>query len=226
MQLLVNQMYVVLMIFSAHLLLLQSVQCSPHESQTNKPGDFQSIRSHAHKYKPDVTDIRLHGLLLWSSMGVLMPVGILLIRMCSKQESQGKARVLYYLHGIFQVVSVLLVTAAAVLSIQKFENSFKNNHQRVGLALYAGVWFQALLGFCRPHRGRKGRSKWYFAHWLSGTAITLTGITNIYTGLGSYHRRTEKGTGLWVALFTAEICDKSKKAKHDTSFYRITTVGS
>ncbi|CAM8915374.1 unnamed protein product [Rhodiola kirilowii] len=207
MQLLAKQLFILLMISSTHHPLLQPVHCSSHESQTKMPaGNQQSMKNHTLKYKPDVSDIRIHGLLLWSSMGFLMPIGILLIRMCNKQESRSKARVLYYLHAILQVSSVLLATTAAVLSIQKFENSFHNTHQRVGLVLYAAVWVQALIGFCRPSRGRKGRSKWYFAHWLSGIATILTGITNIYTGLGSYHKRTKKSTSLWLVLFTSEIC--------------------
>lgn len=36
--------------------------------------------------------------------------------------------------------------------------------------------------------------------------MTLTGIVNIYTGLGSYHRRTKKSTSLLFVLFTTEVC--------------------
>ncbi|KAF9589356.1 hypothetical protein IFM89_022965 [Coptis chinensis] len=104
------------------------------------------------------------------------------------------------------MLSVLLATAGAVMSIKNFENAFNNNHQRIGVGLYGIIWVQALIGFLRPRRGSKQRSMWFFAHWLSGTAITILGIMNVYTGLQAYHRRTYKSVKLWSTLFTAEIC--------------------
>lgn len=50
------------------------------------------------------------------------------------------------------MLSVLLATAGAVMSIKNFENSFNNNHQRIGLALYIAIWVQAIMGFLRPHK--------------------------------------------------------------------------
>jgi hypothetical protein len=38
------------------------------------------------------------------------------------------------------------------MSIKKFENSFDNSHQRLGLALYVIIWVQVLIGFIRPKR--------------------------------------------------------------------------
>ncbi|KAK1401836.1 hypothetical protein POM88_001441 [Heracleum sosnowskyi] len=55
------------------------------------------------------------------------------------------------------ILSVLLVTTGAVLSIRKFENTFNNTHQKMGLALYGVIWLQALTGFFRPERGHVGR---------------------------------------------------------------------
>lgn len=51
-----------------------------------------------------------------------------------------------------QIVSVLLVTAGAIMSVKNFENAFNNHHQRLGLALYGIIWLPALLGFFRPQR--------------------------------------------------------------------------
>lgn len=51
-----------------------------------------------------------------------------------------------------QVITVLLATAGAVMSIKYFDNSFNNDHQRIGLAFYVFMWLQAFLGIFRPHR--------------------------------------------------------------------------
>lgn len=68
------------------------------------------------------------------------------------------------------------------------------------------VLLNAILNkYCFWFRGSKGRSIWYFVHWLLGTAVSLLGIINIYTGLRAYHRKTSRSTRIWTIIFTAEI---------------------
>jgi len=67
----------------------------------------------------------------------------------------------------FQIVSVLLATSGAVLSIKNFENSFSNTHQRIGLVLYALIWIQPLIGFCRPDRYIRTSNFRRFILWVS-----------------------------------------------------------
>ena len=47
-------------------------------------------------------EITLHGFLLWASMGFLMPVGILAIRLSNREENPRWLRILFYVHTIFQ----------------------------------------------------------------------------------------------------------------------------
>ncbi|XP_060196074.1 cytochrome b561 domain-containing protein At4g18260-like [Lycium barbarum] len=166
-----------------------------------------SIKQHVPKVNSQrIFDIEIHGILLWASMGFLMPAGILTIRLSNTEEcSRTKLKVLFYVHAILQVLSVLLATAGAVLSIKSFENRFNNNHQGIGLALYIAIYVQFLMGLRRPKRGSKRRSVWYFFHWLLGTTICLAGIVNTYTGLNAYHERTSKPISLWTIIFTAQI---------------------
>ncbi|KAG4935650.1 hypothetical protein AAZX31_18G104200 [Glycine max] len=148
--------------------------------------------------------ITLHGFLLWASMGFLMPVGILAIRLSNREESPKRHRVLFYVHSILQMIAVLLATAGAIMSIKNFNNLFNNSHQRLGVALYGVIWLQVLLGIFRPQRGSK-RSVWFFAHWILGTAVTFLGVLNVYLGLGAYHQKTSKGIKIWNILFTVQI---------------------
>ncbi|XP_059669042.1 cytochrome b561 domain-containing protein At4g18260 [Cornus florida] len=165
----------------------------------------KSTQNNIHKVSSEMThDIELHGLLLWASMGFLMPVGILTIRMSNRQQTGRRLEVLFYFHAILQMLSVLLATVGAVLSIKNFENSFSNSHQRLGLALYGAIWIQALIGFCKPRSGSKRRT-WYFVHWVLGTTICIVGILNIYTGLKAYHKRTSRSSSCWSILFTAQV---------------------
>ncbi|KAM2582600.1 hypothetical protein TB1_004718 [Malus domestica] len=188
------------------LLLLPFVSCSLH-ADVNQHSSHENIKENIHKMSPRMTfNVTVHGLLSWFSMGFLMPLGILVIRMSAREERGAtRAKVLFYLHIVLQVLSVLLATAGAAMSLRNFENSFNNNHQRLGLALYAAIWIQTLIGFFRPRRGKKERSVWYLAHWMLGTVISLVGIINIYTGLEAYHKRTQRSSGLWTVLFTVEV---------------------
>ncbi|KAK8606613.1 hypothetical protein V6N13_052380 [Hibiscus sabdariffa] len=106
--------------------------------------------------------------------------------------------------NIHKILSLLLATVGAVMSVKNFNNSFNNHHQRLGLALYGIIWLQALTGVLRPWRGSKGRSGWFSAHWLLGTAVSILGIINIYTGLVAYHEKTSRSIKLWTILLTAE----------------------
>ncbi|KAK7359624.1 hypothetical protein VNO77_01586 [Canavalia gladiata] len=198
--------YIVVAFFYVSALLFSD--CIAHEEE-NQFGSHNHDRTNNKVYKTNqqkTSDIAMHGLLLWASTGFLMPLGILTIRGSIKSEpGSRRSRVLFYLHVGFQMLSVLLATVGAAMSLKKFENSFDNNHQKLGLALYGAILMQAFIGFFRPHRGKKERSYWYFLHWILGTIVSLVGIINIYTGLKAYHKRTLKSTTLWTILFTVEV---------------------
>ncbi|KAG2242735.1 hypothetical protein Bca52824_095418 [Brassica carinata] len=156
-----------------------------------------------------ITSIKLHGILLWASMGFLMPMGILFIRMANKANENGRnVKVFFYLHVIFQqILAVVLATIGAIMSLRTLENSFNNNHQRFGLALYVAMWLQFLTGIFRPSRGSKRRLKWFLLHWILGTTVSIIGIINIYTGIRAYHKKTSssRDSSIWTILFTAQL---------------------
>ncbi|PUZ64765.1 hypothetical protein GQ55_3G169500 [Panicum hallii var. hallii] len=149
--------------------------------------------------------LKLHAFLLWSSVGFLMPIGVLLIRASSNVKSAKSVKLLFYCHIGSQIVAVVLATAGAVLSISNFENAFNNTHQRIGLALYGFIWLQPLIGFLRPDRGMRFRSAWYLTHWLLGIGICVVGVANVYIGLHTYEERTGRSARLWTVLLTVEV---------------------
>ncbi|KAJ1387336.1 Cytochrome b561/ferric reductase transmembrane [Sesbania bispinosa] len=191
---------------SFYVSVLPFIDCTAFE-EVNQFGSHKSTNNKVYKVNHQKTsDIAVHGLLLWASMGFFMPLGILTIRGSNNAEpGSRRSRVLFYLHVAFQMLAVLLATVGAAMSLKKFENSFDNNHQRLGLALYGAILAQAFIGFFRPHRGKKERSYWYLVHWILGTIVSLVGIINIYTGLKAYHKRTLKSTTFWTILFTLEV---------------------
>ncbi|KAB5557390.1 hypothetical protein DKX38_008299 [Salix brachista] len=149
------------------LLLLPFVNSTQEHLKTTD--SHANIKIITHKLSPKlVFEITLHGFLLWASMGFLMPVGIIAIRMSHREACGRRLKILFYVHSISQAVllnfciervicfqqmfSVLLSTAGAVMSIKNFNNSFDNHHQRIGVGLYGIVWLQSLIGFLRPRR--------------------------------------------------------------------------
>ncbi|MED6218981.1 hypothetical protein PIB30_031535 [Stylosanthes scabra] len=150
-------------------------------------------------------EIKLHGFLLWGSMAFLMPLGILAIRFSNRQRSQRRLRITFYVHAVLQKAAVLIATAGAIMSIKNFNNSFNNNHQRLGLALYGVVWLQVIAGIFRPQRGSRARSMWFFGHWIIGTAMSLLGVINVYLGLQAYQEKTRRSITTWNILFTVQI---------------------
>ncbi|KAL5573078.1 hypothetical protein UlMin_022675 [Ulmus minor] len=191
------------LVFICLLLPLVSPSPEPMASAASNTSNKDNINKLSHKLLFEIT---IHGFLLWASMGFLMPVGILAIRMSNREECGRRLKILFHVHAFAQVFAVLLSTAGAVMSFKNFNNAFNNNHQRIGVALYGIIWLQALIGFLRPHRGSKGRSVWFFMHWILGTTVSFLGVLNIYTGLEAYHQKTSRGIKLWVTLFTAEVC--------------------
>ncbi|KAJ6953936.1 cytochrome b561 domain-containing protein [Populus alba x Populus x berolinensis] len=186
------------------LLLLPFVISSQEHLKTT--GNLTSNKNIIHKSSPKLLfEITLHGFLLWTSMGFLMPVGVIAIRMSHREACGRRLKILFYVHSISQMLSVLLSTAGAVMSIKNFNNSFDNHHQRIGVGLYGMVWLQALIGFLRPRRGSKGRGLWFFVHWITGTAVSLLGIVNVYTGLQAYHQKTSRRIHVWTIVFTTEV---------------------
>ena len=69
----------------------------------------------------------------------------------------------------------------------------------------SGTMFWVNCLFLYFYRGTNGRSVWFFTHWILGTALSLLGIINIYTGLQAYHRKTRKSVRVWTILFTIQI---------------------
>jgi len=151
---------------------------------------------------------KVHGFLMWASMGFLMPIAIILIRMSKAARKQGSSRrleLLFYLHVILQTLAVILATVGAILSLFKFNNKFQYTHQRLGLGLYIILWLQPIVGLLRPERGMKGRSFWYFVHWLLGTGGLILGIVNTYSGFHSYEFRNSTSLKTVNILFSIEV---------------------
>jgi hypothetical protein len=92
---------------------------------------------------------------MWLSMGLLMPVGIILVRFSLQARQKGDlstVRTLVYAHIFIQAVAVLAVICSAVVAILKFDNDFHYTHERLGVALWILVLLAPLVGLVRPNQ--------------------------------------------------------------------------
>ncbi|RDX65562.1 Cytochrome b561 domain-containing protein, partial [Mucuna pruriens] len=167
----VQQKLISFLFLASLVFIMFSLVSSSQEHQQIK-GSHSRNKDNSHiKMTPRLQfEITLHGFLLWASMGFLMPVGILAIRLSNREENPRRHRILFYVHAILQasisksilhhycksdlrvdcMIAVLLATAGAIMSIKDFNNLFNNSHQRLGVALYGIIWLQVLLGIFRP----------------------------------------------------------------------------
>ncbi|KAH6780751.1 Glutamyl/glutaminyl-tRNA synthetase [Perilla frutescens var. hirtella] len=173
-------------------------------SDTRKHNMNASNKLKIHKMTPHPHylsyEIKLHGFLLWASVGFLMPLSILI-----KRTSCTNPRIIFYTHAITQVLAVLVAAAGGVISIKYFDNSFSNDHQIIGLVFYAAIWLQTLLSIFRPPRGSRGRNIWFVFHWVVGIAASLLGVINVFTGLQAYNKRTLEDVRVWTISFVIEV---------------------
>uniref|UniRef100_A0A0R0L9H2 Cytochrome b561 domain-containing protein n=1 Tax=Glycine max TaxID=3847 RepID=A0A0R0L9H2_SOYBN len=190
-------------LFHVSIVFVMFLLVSASQEHKKAKGGHSSKKDHNMKMSSRLQfEITLHGFLLWASMAFLMPVGILVIRLSNRDENRRRLRIIFYVHA---KLAVLLATAGAIMSIKNFNNSFNNNHQRLGVALYGIIWLQVLVGIFRPQRGSKRRSLWFFAHWIMGTAVSLLGVLNVFIGLQAYQEKTSKSITTWNILFTVQI---------------------
>lgn len=60
------------------------------------------------------SEIILHGFLLWTSMGFLMPLAILAVRMSNREQCGRRLRILIYIHAILQASTLLFSLSLSV----------------------------------------------------------------------------------------------------------------
>lgn len=58
------------------------------------------------------SDIAVHGLLLWASLGFLMPMGILIVKISARDENRARRKALFYIHVILLVIQWRLLLLA------------------------------------------------------------------------------------------------------------------
>ncbi|KAL2611025.1 hypothetical protein R1flu_022717 [Riccia fluitans] len=155
--------------------------------------------------------VKVHGWLMWASMGFLLPLGILLIRwskpMLNVDERPSSSRVwtLFYLHICCQILAISVATGGVGVLFVKTGVALDYTHQRLGLAIMCLIWCQPLIGLIRPSKGSMVRSVWFFIHWLFGSGALFLGVINVYVGIRIYEFLSESSIRTLNIIFSIQI---------------------
>ncbi|KAL5126425.1 Cytochrome b561 domain-containing protein [Glycine soja] len=128
--------------------------------------------------------------------------GILVIRLSNREGNQRRLRIIFYVHAVLQEskLAVLLATAGAIMSIKSFNNSFSNNHQRLGVALYCIIWLQVL--------GIQKKKSLVLCTQGSGNCSVITGCAEcIYRFTSLPRKNIQKHNNLEYTFHRSDIFD-------------------
>merc|ERR1712226_557456 len=143
-----------------------------------------------------------HGFLMATSIGILMPLGVLSARL---KKTSLKTRGLWFIiHRALQASAVVLAIGGFVIAYDMCENRHMHTkHAKLGATIFALAVFNPVLAAVRPHdKTSDTRKKWYYAHATVGYLVILLGCVNIFWGLDLYRDAgaTQIAYGVWVAL--------------------------
>jgi hypothetical protein len=95
---------------------------------------------------------------------------------------------LWIVHGLFQILGLLLYTVAFGIGIWMTKNFYTLNdaHPIIGIALFALLAFQPMLGFLHHvfFKRHNARTIWSYGHIWFGRIAIILGIVNGGLGLG------------------------------------------
>ncbi|KAL3682198.1 hypothetical protein R1sor_000220 [Riccia sorocarpa] len=155
--------------------------------------------------------VKVHGWLMWASMGFLLPLGILLVRMskpminADERPTSSRMWTCFYLHVGCQILAIAVATGGVGVLFVKTGVGLDFTHERLGLAVMCLVWCQPLIGLVRPNKGVPVRSLWFFIHWLFGNGALFLGVINIYIGIRVYEYLSTSSIRMLNIIFSIQI---------------------
>ena len=128
--------------------------------------------------------IILHGSLMVLGVGVLLPIGVVIVRFGDRIEGQ---RGWLYVHKHLQFFGMIVMMggfAVALFMTQKFGlGHFDSVHSIVGIVLLFVLLVQICLGFFRPKEYAPGRKTWRSWHVVTGWSLLAVAVFEVALGL-------------------------------------------
>ena len=177
------------------------------------------------------TLFEVHGVLMWTGMGLLIPCGIF----AAKFKRLFRDRWFNY-HQLMQKSASMLIIAGFVMAVTYTSLDgmphFSIPHKQIGLLLFILIFMQRINGAIRPSKSKKEneikskkRSVWEMIHKWMGYIIWLIGQYVLFTGLKLLNETLSWIQIGWsilqIIVFTASYCYMVKGDTEDET--NITT---
>ncbi|KAH7436424.1 hypothetical protein KP509_05G019600 [Ceratopteris richardii] len=159
---------------------------------------------------------KIHGMLMWSSMGFLMPLAIIVVRFLRGLRKDGGAtpweasiiKRVAQAHIVLQIAAVVIAWVGGGMALVHLgpRPALLHTHGRLGLSLLSASFVNALLGLLRPKlKAKWKRGLWYFLHWMFETCIVILSMMEILLGTHVYEIVTKKSLRPLNIAFTFQI---------------------
>ncbi|XP_020580281.1 cytochrome b561 and DOMON domain-containing protein At5g47530-like [Phalaenopsis equestris] len=124
-----------------------------------------------------------HGVLNAVSWGILMPIGAIMARYLRVFKSADPAW--FYLHVGCQISAYAVGVSGWVIGLMLGSDSkgiTYHTHRNIGIALFCLATLQVFALFLRPNKKHKHRFYWNIYHHLTGYAVIILSVINIFKG--------------------------------------------
>ena len=166
------------------------------------------------------TLVIIHGVLMFLSMGFLMPFGAVVARF-GKDALPGGAW--FRAHRAIQYVAVVLCAAGVAIIVYYTANGsgahFASTHGKIGLTAVILALLQPVNAYFRPGKMATWRTKWEYFHKGTGWCVPLLAVANIVLALLNITPSSLLiGYAVFVGLFCLAIVYLIIRPKRDDAY--------
>ncbi|KAK7302317.1 hypothetical protein RJT34_13203 [Clitoria ternatea] len=135
------------------------------------------------KFDSRTTLRNVHGILNVISWGILMPIGVILVRYLKAFDGLGATW--FHLHRSCQSLALLIGIAGFCTGLYMGNNSKVHHapHRCIGITLMCLALTQVFVAIClRPKKDHKHRIFWNIFHYIVGYSTIALAILNVFKG--------------------------------------------
>jgi len=132
----------------------------------------------------------VHGILMTLSLGLMLPIGVLIARFAKPHVDQGASKAWLHAHLTLQLLGLGLAIAGVAIALARDEfGTLDTAHGTLGLVVISIAICQPINAVLRPHKSNpptNGRRVWEYLHRGSGYSVLALATVNIFLGLERY----------------------------------------
>jgi hypothetical protein len=131
--------------------------------------------------------VLIHGVLMYASFGVVLPISVLLARFGKDAFLPGIRQKSPWLwaHASANIFALVIAIPALVLILLEVNTAQFTAipHAYLGIIAFGFVVFNIIWAIFKPEKTSESRGAWAIVHWWIGRLAVLIGLTNIMLGI-------------------------------------------